>query len=99
MNGLLGEEIKLDKNELTLAVAETQNLTAEVVAADSRKVSVFWKSLNPEIATVDENTGKVTGITEGTTAILAETSTGLMKECLVVVQNTESAQISFGQSD
>lgn len=98
LNGLLRENITLNQTELTMVVAESQNLTAEIVVDDSRKGTIFWKSLNPKIAEVDESTGQVTAVAEGTTIVLAETATGLMKECFITVKNTESPQMCFGQS-
>lgn len=97
LNTLIGDSIILNKNSLTLAMDETDTLIATVVEAEERKGTVLWKSLNSDIAIVDANTGKVTGVAEGNTGIIAETSTGLMAVCCVTVENTEPAQLRFGK--
>ena len=98
LNELVKDDIILNKTELSIAVGESQVLEGEIVAAEDRKGTLFWKSLYPEIATVNEGTGEITGIAEGTTIVLAETTTGLMKACLITVKNEEPLELSFGRS-
>lgn len=54
----------------------TTTLTAEVSPANASNKSVTWSSSNSYIATVDENTGVVTGVSVGTVTITARTVDG-----------------------
>lgn len=59
----------LDKSAVTLGVGESVTLTAQVInPGESEIVYTQWHSLDPEIATVDEN-GKVTGLKVGYASI------------------------------
>ncbi|MBP5274222.1 MAG: Ig-like domain-containing protein [Abditibacteriota bacterium] len=57
---------------LVIKVGQTQKLKATVKPSDATNKKVTWSSINPRIATVDEN-GVVTGIKAGTTLIKAKT--------------------------
>ena len=50
---------------------------------------VVWESLNPEIAVVDKQTGKVTALKAGDTQIkaIAEDESGVEAICVVHVRN------------
>ena len=54
----------------------TTTLTAEVSPANASNKSVTWSSSNTYIATVDETTGVVTGVSAGTATITARTVDG-----------------------
>ena len=53
-----------------LSIGESVKLNAEYVKRDESNSNISWKSLNPEIATVD-NDGNVLGISEGLATIRA----------------------------
>ena len=74
------------ESESYVVIDETIKLNASVVKKDGTTGSVKWTSLNPEIATVDEN-GVVTAINAGTAKIVAEdvSNPNLKLEFAVVV--------------
>lgn len=97
LNNLVGNRVVINQNSVTLAIGKSHTLSAVVETADTRGESISWKSLNPSVATVNANTGKVTGVTEGSTAVIAETASGLMAVCCVTIKNTSTPQLSFGR--
>ena len=64
-------EIELDKTILDLGVGSTEVLVATFKPYNATDRTVTWSSSNSEIATVD-NTGKVTGIRDGSATITAK---------------------------
>ncbi|MBM1107999.1 Ig-like domain-containing protein [Aurantibacter crassamenti] len=68
-------DVTLDIDSATLAINETQQLTATVNPTDAEDTTIIWSSLNPNIATVDTN-GLVTAIAKGTTKIIVTTNDG-----------------------
>lgn len=97
LNNLIDYRIAINQESLTLAIGKSETLAAVKETTYASGEKILWKSLNPSIATVGVNTGKVTGIMEGTTAVIAETETGLMAVCCVTVKNTSTPQLSFGR--
>ena len=69
-----------------VVIDETTKLNAEVVRKDGTTAKVSWKSLTPEIATVDEN-GVVTALNAGTAKIVAEdpNNSSLKLEFVIIV--------------
>lgn len=64
--------IAINKSEVELAKGQTEQLSINYNpqnTTDSKEVT--WESSNPEVATVDPNTGLVTAIENGTTTITA----------------------------
>lgn len=55
----------------TVNVGETMQLTATVTPENARDKSVVWSSSKTTVATVDADTGLVTGVSEGTAVIIA----------------------------
>ena len=99
LNQLLDDRIVLNKSSLALAEGGSEQLWATIQVQGANGGSVSWKSLNPSIASVNAKTGKVTGESEGSTGIIAETTTGLMAVCCVTVKNTATTQLSFGRKE
>mgnify|MGYP001059201099 CR=1 FL=1 len=97
LNSLIRDKITISKSELQLSIGKGAQLWAAVDAPTAGGV-LYWKSLNPEIATVNSNTGYVTGVGEGATAVIAKTTTGLMAVCNVTIENTVIPQLSFGKN-
>lgn len=60
----LVKEIELNETELTLAVGETFQLTADIKPSYANNKNVVWSSKNEQVATVNE-TGLVTAIAGG----------------------------------
>ncbi|MDO9490614.1 ice-binding family protein [Acetobacterium sp.] len=77
--------VSLDKETASLAVGETQALTATVLPADVTNKNVTWSSENTIAATVDEN-GIVTGVSAGIATIVVTTVDGnKTASCVVTV--------------
>lgn len=84
------KSVTLNKERMTLAVGESQTLTAKINPSNAANKKVSWFSTNPDVATVDQN-GKVTGISEGETTITVITQDGGKTDaCKVTVGMTTS---------
>lgn len=77
-------ELLLSENELNLQVDESHALIATVVPDNTTNQNVTFTSLDPTIATIDVD-GYITGIKQGTTSVIVETTDGtnLGQECIV----------------
>ena len=87
----MADGVSLDSTELTLSVGDTKQLNAAVTPADAVNKNVTWRSEDYTVASVDEN-GKVTGLSEGETKIIAMAVSGsgqFRAECTVKVGKTE----------
>jgi len=62
--------------DVSVVVNETATLTATVAPDNATNKSVTWSSLNTGIATVDAQTGLVTGVSAGTATIRATAADG-----------------------
>nr|DAQ80542.1 MAG TPA: bacterial surface protein [Inoviridae sp.] len=81
------ELISLDKQSLTLKESNSQKITATTTPA---ALEVKWSSSDETIATVDE-TGKVTGIKEGTCTVAATIEgTDIKSTCIVTVTKKDT---------
>lgn len=67
--------VSLNKTELSLPVGETTTLTATVHPATAKLKTVTWESMNPSVATIDNN-GNVTAVSPGSTSIIVKTVDG-----------------------
>ncbi len=74
----------LNKNIDTLSKGNSEQLVATVIPADAPDKSVNWTTSDSSVATVD-NTGLVTAVGTGTTAITATVVSGLSASCAVTV--------------
>jgi len=71
---------------MSLKRGETKTLSFTVTPADATNTAVQFTSGNPEIATVDETTGAVTGVKKGTAIITVTTEDGgFTATCTVTV--------------
>lgn len=73
VNPVLVDKVTLNKNNVTIKVGETFDLTATVSPPNATNKSISWTSSNTSVATVD-STGRVTAISKGTAVITAKTS-------------------------
>ena len=79
------ESVTLDKNELSLNVGETYQLTATVLPTNATNKDVSYNSNVSGVATVSE-TGLVTAVSNGTATIRVVTVSGAkIDECVVTV--------------
>ena len=67
--------VTVGPTQLVIRVGQTQKLKATVKPSDATNKKVYWSSLDPRIAVVDEN-GVVTGVKRGTTFIKVKTDDG-----------------------
>jgi uncharacterized protein YjdB len=68
--------VSISTSESSINVGNTLQLEATVSPSNATNKNVTWSSSNPEIATVDETTGLVTGVAIGTTTIIATSVDG-----------------------
>ena len=89
-----GGSIYLDKNTLDIEVEDEIYLIAEVFPSTTMNKDVTWSISNPAIASVNSS-GKVTGLSPGTTIITATSSSyGKTATCkLTVSEKHESVQL------
>ncbi|MBQ6497957.1 MAG: Ig-like domain-containing protein [Bacilli bacterium] len=88
-------KIRLNKEETTLTVGESETLTATLTPSNATDKTVIWTSDHPEIVTVN-NGGKITAVKAGTAMIVAEASNGKKATCFVTVKSAAPVQeISF----
>jgi len=90
--GINASEISINKNELTMLVGNTYNLTATVSPANASNKKTRWFSDNRLVASVDEN-GQVMAVSEGTAKITAVSEDGgYTAECAVTVKDSSYAE-------
>ena len=86
--------ISLDRALATLGVTHTINLVAKVKTYSGNNPRVEWTSSHPNIASVNKNTGNVTGIRQGTAVITATTIEGGAKaSCFINVEAAEAPRV------
>ena len=92
--------VKFDKSALTLAIGDSETLTARIYdSATTADGELTWSSSNQNVATVNRN-GKITAINEGTAIITATLDNGNKDTCLVTVtpKITEATAISLNKT-
>lgn len=81
-------KVTIDQGNFDMLVDGTTQLTATVEPDNAADKTLTWSSDDPEIATVDQ-TGKVTGVSAGTTTIRARSVNGIEATCKVTVLATQ----------
>ena len=76
--------LTIDQTSIFVLTGKSKKLTASYNLEDT--VTGSWTSLNPNIATVDNN-GNVTGVSPGKTKIVYQTNNGYRVECEVTISN------------
>ena len=77
------EGIKLDKNEISLAVGETYKISSTLTPSDASNQNLEYKSMDPKIADVSK-TGLVTAKQAGVAYIIVSTPDGKVSVTLTV---------------
>ena len=92
---VLPESLTLSSKNLTLNVGDTATVeaTATPEPTEAQYAEVTWTSYNPEVATVDAETGVITAVSAGYAYIRAslEVASGLETYCIVQVLPCEHA--------
>lgn len=76
--------VTLNKETVTLHAGGDETLTATVAPEDATNKTVVWSTSDDTIATVDEETGKITAVSPGVATVTA-TASGKTAECEVTV--------------
>ena len=87
--------VSLDQTELSLGVGETKKLSGRIVPENLQGVSGQWLSEDESVATVAG--GKVTGVGEGTTRVIARLSNGAEAICEVTVKGRKAKSVKLSQ--
>ena len=87
--------VSLDQTELSLGVGETKQLSGKIVPDNPQGVSGQWLSEDESVATVAG--GKVTGVGEGTTRVIARLSNGAETACEVTVKGRKAKSVKLSQ--
>ena len=99
VNGNFAQSLRLDNSKMTLAKGETVQLDCEVVPDSGLKNNIVFESVNPNVATVDQN-GVVSAIKEGSTIIVARTKDGKkMACCTMMVGNVPIRGITLSKEE
>ena len=76
--------LTLNPTSMVMGVGETRTVTATMQPASGARVT--YVSNAPSVATVDEESGRVTALTTGTATIIATSYNGLQATCAVEVR-------------
>ena len=92
--------IEINKTEFELAVGSTETLTATIEPPEAQQ-DARWSSSNSNVASVDANTGIVTGVSEGTATISAQPSLGtiITTSCIVNVVFVNATGVTLDKTD
>ena len=92
----LVEEVVLDKESAEMTIGDKLTLKATVLPADADDVTVTWKSLKEDVASVDSK-GNVEALMEGSATIVASAG-GKNAQCVITVKkpvvHVESVKIT-----
>ncbi len=80
------EALKL--SNVSLAIGESQTLNVVITPSNVTDKTIRWSVDNESIATINANTGKITGVAEGTTFVTATASNGVSVSAEVSVLAT-----------
>ena len=92
--------ISINKSEVELAKGQTEQLSINYNpqnTTDSKEVT--WESSNPEIATVDPNTGLVTAIENGTTTITVTSAVDGVEPATCTINVSTKLQYIFFEGE
>lgn len=85
-------DITIDKQNISLSIDSTQQLTATIFPTDANNQVIFWISDDNSIAKVN-NDGLVTGLKPGTTTVKAVSMDGLFAKTIEVRVITMSTDV------
>ena len=86
--------ISLNKQSTTISVGKTETLEIKYEPANATYKDITWSTDDSKIATIDKNTGLITGIKAGTTKIIATSVKypTIKAECEVTIEQVLSIE-------
>lgn len=90
------DSITIDK-EASVEVGQKLTLNS-IITPPTAETNTYWYSTNEKIAKVDEKTGEITGVSVGTTYIIAVTDEGCTDKCELTVTQRASG-IAFPKEE
>lgn len=84
--------IKLSNSSIALTPSSSLQLSVAAFTPSYATDTVTWNSQNPAVATVDPDTGLVTGVSLGSTRVRARTAGGKTAFCTVTVTDAVTAR-------
>ena len=75
-------------SDVVLAVGESQTISALITPQNATDRKLTWSVGDESIATINENTGKITGVAKGTTTVKARAVNGVTATAEVIVSET-----------
>ncbi len=84
IRGKQAKEVVLNKENVTIKIGETENLTFTINPDDTKNKEVTWTSSNDTISSV--NNGTIKGVNEGTCTITVKTANGKTDTCSITVE-------------
>lgn len=84
-------EIFLQSDELEIKIGEAVDLTYSLFPTDASAYGLTYTSINPDIATVDEN-GHIEAVAVGKTNIVLSTASGKTATCQVIVKEPSAIE-------
>ncbi|MDL2317508.1 Ig-like domain-containing protein [Eubacteriales bacterium OttesenSCG-928-A19] len=91
------DSIKINGSNV-LAQGKTTRLTVEFDPPTVTSKTVVWYSNNPEVASVNQSTGVVTGVTNGQAEIVARTDTGKEAKITIVVYSAATRIVIYDET-
>ena len=82
-NEVLVDNVSLNKSSISIAIGETQKLTATISPSNAKDKSIRWESSNEEVVIVAN--GTVVGLKAGVAIVSAYSSNNLCDTCVVTV--------------
>ena len=88
--------VTLDQSDLRLAIGQTGQITGKITPSNPKGVSGQWISEDETVATVSN--GKVTGVSEGETRVIARLSNGAEAACTVTVRGVMPTSVKLDRN-
>ena len=85
--------------DTSMKVGDKKTLTAVIAPADATNQALRWSIENSDIASIDETTGVVTALKEGTTKVTAKATdgSGVSATCKLTVEKKDSTIVIPGE--
>jgi uncharacterized protein YjdB len=86
--------VSINKSSVTLNIGDTETLTATFSPSNATSKTVFWRSSNTSVATVDDN-GTVTAVAPGSAIVTVTTDDGgFTATCTVTVSEPTTGSLN-----